>query len=503
MFRQSLKKKQSLAEHSKKQFYLCKKGKRMDRIIGRDAELAKLARYDQSGKAEFIALYGRRRVGKTSLIRYYFKDKFDFFASGVLEGDKEDQKNAFLSALIKYGYDGPQPKNWNEAFNALGSIIKKCKRKKRCVVFIDEISCFDYEYSNFVKELGIFWNDIAVWYDNIFLVICGSATSWMIRNVIDNRGGLHRRATHEMHLRPFSLYQSEMYFKARHFKWDRMTILQLYAAMGGVPYYFSLLDPTRSAAENIDMLFFSTDAEFKNEFRRLYKSLFRNPEKYMDIIKLLAVSREGMTRKEIASALKMSSGEDLTNMLKDLVYCDLISYNSVCGKKNSGIYRLVDFFTIFYLTFCNTTVTDRAYWRHTLNTPTQNTWYGLAFERICMFHIWEIIQSLRLDTMLTKYYSWRNKPGKPAGQIDMIIERADGITDICEMKYSRYEYTQDAYESKKLERRIQAFQSEYKDHESIRTVLVTTKGLTQGEHSDDFAKVLTLKDLFVENTEEY
>ena len=475
----------------------------MDKIIGRDTELAKLARYNQSGKAEFIALYGRRRVGKTSLIRYYFKDKFDFFVSGVLEGVKEDQKNAFLGALAKYGYYGPKPKNWNEAFKALGTIIAKHKRKKRCVVFIDEVSCFDFEYSNFVKELGIFWNNIASWADNVFLVICGSATSWMIRNIIDNRGGLHRRSTHEIHLRPFSLYQAEMYFKAKNYKWDRMTVLQLYAALGGVPYYFSLLDPAKSSAENIDMLFFSTDAEFKNEFRRLYKSLFRNPEKYMDIIKLLASSRKGMTRKEISEALKISSGEEFTNLLKDLVYCDLINYYSICGKKNSGLYRLVDFFTIFYLTFCDSTVTDRAFWRHTLNTPRQNTWYGLAFERICMFHIWEIIQSLRLDTMLTKYYSWRNKPGNPTGQIDMIIERADGITDICEMKYSRYEYTQDAEESNKLEHRIQSFQAEYPNHEAIQTILVTTKGLTQGEHSSDFDRVLTMKDLFVENTEEF
>lgn len=475
----------------------------MDKIIGRDIELAKIDSYNKSGKSEFLALYGRRRVGKTSLIRYYFKDKFDFFASGVLEGTKEDQKNAFHSALLHFGYDGTKPENWNEAFKALGTIIAKCKRKKRCVIFIDEISCFDYEYSNFVKELGIFWNTIASWYDNVFLVICGSATSWMIRNVIDNRGGLHRRTTHEMHLRPFTLYQSEMYFKARHFRWDRMTILQLYAALGGVPYYFSLLDPGKSAAENIDMLFFSADAEFKNEFRRLYTSLFRNPEKYMEIIRLLSGSRSGMTRKEIATALKISSGENLTHILKDLVYCDLIILYGNGRKKNSGIYRLTDFFTIFYLTFCDSTITDRAYWRHTLNTPVQNNWNGLAFERICLFHIWEIIQSLHLDTMLTTYYSWRNKSGMPAGQIDMVIERADGITDICEMKFSRYEYTQDAEESRKLSRRIHAFQEENKNRTSLQTILITTKGLTQGEHSNDFDKVLTLKDLFVENTGEY
>ena len=473
----------------------------MDKIIGRDIELSRIERYFSSGKSEFVALYGRRRVGKTSLIRYYFKDKFDFFASGVLDGNKEDQKKAFIKALVKYGYSGPTPQNWNQAFEALGSIIEKKKRKKRCVIFIDEISCFDFEYSNFVKELGIFWNTKASWYDNVFLIICGSATSWMIRNVIDNRGGLHKRCTREMHLKPFNLYKSEMYFKAKHYKWDRMTILQLYLALGGIPYYFSLLDPGKSAAENIDMLFFSTDADLKDEFRRLYSSLFKTPEKYMAIIRLLSRSKEGLTRKEISSAIKTSTGDDLTKMLKDLIYSDLIIYSNNGKKKTSGIYRIIDFFTIFHLTFCEGTITDRAYWRHTLNTPAQNTWYGLAFERLCLYHIWEIIQSLRLDTILTTYYSWRSAGENPA-QIDMIIDRADGITDICEMKYSRYEYIQDAEESNKLYRRIENFRKAVKNKKTIRTVLVTTQGLAKGEHSDDFSKVLTLKDLFIENTEE-
>ena len=474
----------------------------MDKIIGRDSQFAKLKSYEGSGKSEFIALYGRRRVGKTSLIRYYFKDKFDFFVSGVLEGEREDQKTAFRTALQKYGYKGPAPQNWHEAFEALGTIVSRCKRKKRCVIFIDEISCFDIEYSRFVKELGIFWNNIASWQDNVFLVICGSATSWMIRNVIDNRGGLHRRVTHEMHLRPFTLYQSEMYFKAKHFKWDRMTILQLYMALGGVPYYFSLLDPSKSAAENIDKLYFATDPELKDEFRRLYKSLFSNPEKYMDVIRLLSKSRQGMTRKEISEKLRISSGEDLSKMLADLVYCDLISHHSNGGKINSGIYRLTDFFTIFYLTFCKGTVTDRAFWRHTINTPVQNTWYGLAFERVCMCHIWEIIQSLRLDTILTKYYSWRSKKSEPGAQIDMLIERADGIIDVCEMKYSRYEYRQDKDDSRNLANKIADFEEETNTRYNIQTVLITTWGIKENLHSDEFQKVLTMNDLFVENTED-
>ena len=473
----------------------------MDKIIGRESELELLDKYNKSGKSEFVALYGRRRVGKTSLVRYYFKDKFDFYVTGVLDGTKTDQEDAFYDALVKHGYVGDKPKNWKEALNALGTILEKKKRKKRCVVFIDELPCFDTEYSGFVKEFGDFWNRMASWYDNIFLMICGSATAWMIRNVIDSKGGLHNRVTHEMHLRPFDLYKTEKYVRARKGKWDRLSILQMYMALGGIPYYFSLVDFSKSAAENIDALFFSQDAELRKEFRRLYTSLYKNPEQYLDIIKVLAISREGMTRDEILKKLKLVSGKNISERLEDLVLCDFVSRQSNGGKVNSGIYRLVDFYTLFYLTFCNSEITDRAYWRHTINTPPQNTWYGLAFERVCLCHIWQIIQSLRLDSMLTKYYSWRSKESVPGAQIDMIIERADGIINICEMKYSKSDYKHDIKDSRSLMNKVDYFVSETKTKKTIQTVLVTTYGLKMGDHADDFQKVLTMNHLFIENLE--
>lgn len=473
----------------------------MDKIIGRESELGLLDKYNKSGKSEFVALYGRRRVGKTSLVRYYFKDKFDFYVTGVLDGTKADQEGAFYDALIKYGYSGEKPKNWKEALNALGAILEKKKRKKRCVVFIDELPCFDTDYSGFVKDFGDFWNRMASWYDNIFLIICGSATAWMIRNVIDSKGGLHNRVTHEMHLRPFDLYQTEQYVKARKGKWDRLSILQMYMALGGIPYYFSLVDFSKSPAENIDALFFSQDAELKKEYRRLYKSLYKDPEKYLEIINVLATSRKGMTRKDILTKLKLTSGRMISERLEDLVLCDFISHHSNGGKENSGIYRLVDFYTLFYLTFCKNEITDRAYWRHTINTPVQNTWYGLAFERVCMCHIWQIIQSLRLDSMLTKYYSWRSKESEVGAQIDMVIERADGIINVCEMKYSRSDYKQDIDDSRNLINKIDDFVSETKTKKSVQTVLITTYGLREGAHADDFQKVLTLDHLFTENME--
>ena len=214
---------------------------------------------------------------------------------------------------------------------------------------------------------------------------------------------------------------------------------------------------------------------------------------------MLATSREGMTRDEILKKIKLVSGKNVSERLEDLVLCDFVSHQSNGGKVNSGIYRLVDFYTLFYLTFCKSEITDRAYWRHTINTPPQNTWYGLAFERVCMCHVWQIIQSLRLDSMLTKYYSWRSKESVPGAQIDMIIERADGIINVCEMKYSRSDYRHDIKDSRNLMNKVEDFVSETKTKKSIQTVLVTTYGLKVGNHADNFQKVLTMDHLFIEN----
>lgn len=469
----------------------------MNRIIGREQELNMLQEYTGSGKGEFIALFGRRRVGKTSLIRYFFQDKFDFFATGILDGNKKDQEDVFYDALKQSGYSGTKPQNWKEAFDALGTILERKKRKKRCVVFIDELPCFDTEHSGFVKHFGDFWNRKASWYDNLVLIVCGSATSWMIHNIIDNKGGLHNRITHEMHLRPFNLYQTEQYLSFRGGKWDRLSILQLYMALGGIPYYYSLLNIHKSASENIDALFFEHDAPLRNEYHRLFKSLYRNPDRYLDIVEMLAKNKQGLSRNEIAEKLGIKSGRSLTLWLENLIQCDLVSLSSNSGKKNSGIYRLTDFYCHFYLTFCNGTISDKSYWKHTINTPMQNTWYGLAFERVCLFHIEEIIQALHLDSILTYYYSWRSRKTSPGAQIDLIIDRADGIVTLCEMKYSRGDYKQDADESRQLANRISDFMEETKIRKAVQTTLITTYGLQKNLHADDYQRILTLNDLFI------
>ena len=470
----------------------------MEKLIGRENEVGKLAEYMKSGRSEFIAIYGRRRIGKTFLIRSFFKDKFDFYATGIIDGSPEEEMEAFHLALQRYGYKGRRAETWIQAFTILADLLerKNRNRQRRLVVFIDELPCLDTKRSGFLHALDLFWNSRASWMENIFFVVCGSATSWMMRNIVNNRGGLHKRATHTLHLRPFSLATTEEYLISRKFHWPRIAILQSYMVLGGVPYYLSLLDPKKNVPDNIDTLFFSVEAELEGEFQRLFNSLFRNASTYMEIIRLLSTRRDGFTRKEISEKLSLPDNGALSDMLLDLEQCDFIHRYNNGRLQNGGIYQLMDFFSLFHYHYCVRRVTDEHFWRNHLGTPEQNTWYGLTFERVCLFHARQIIHGLHLDTIAHEYYSWRSRESIPAVQIDMIIDRADGIATICEMKYTKDDYSLTEAEYRKIVRRMDTFGRESGHHGGIQATIVTPYSLRENMYSEISPVPITMEHLF-------
>ena len=472
----------------------------MEALIGREHEMAQLADFAASGRAEFVALYGRRRVGKTFLVRSFFKDKFAFYATGIIEGSFEQELEAFNIGLNNYGYDGAPATNWMEAFKALAALLKrKCaRRRKRQVVFVDELPCFDTPNSGFVPALDFFWNSCGSWMDNIFFVVCGSATSWMVKNLVYSHGGLHKRLTHDIHLHPFDLYTTERYCKSRSGRWDRLAILQMYTALGGVPYYWSLVDFTKSVAENIDKMFFDDSAKLKLEYHALYRSVYRRPEAYLAVIDMLAQNKQGMTRAELAGALNIIDNGRFGDILSDLVHCDFVRLYNNGTKRVGGIFQLMDFFTLFYHRFGTASTTDNHFWKNHINDPKQNNWYGLAFERVCQFHFRHITQALGVSGIHTEFYAWRSKHSTPAAQIDMIVERADGVVNICEMKYSRLPYELTLAEAAKIQYREQAFLRENPSKTWTQVVLVTTRGLKGGAHDHIAQKVLNLDHLFLD-----
>ncbi len=473
----------------------------MENIIGREAEIKRLSAAVDSPRPEFVALYGRRRVGKTFLINQMFKTRYTFKMTGVIEGSLKDQFTAFGDAMSDYGLDMPEePKDWMHAFIMLKNALKtKVNSGERCIIFIDELPAMDADGSNVAGAVGYFWNNWASMHDNILFIICGSATSWMISNVIDSKGGLHDRITMEMAIHPFTLKETEAYLEDRHFAWNRQMTLQAYMIFGGIPYYLSLLNVEESLVQNVDRLFFGEDTQLRREFRRLFNSLYKKPDKYIDIIKALSKSRKGMTREELSTALKCANNGHLGKRLEDLVYCDLIRKNIVREKeikRKDAIYQLCDFFCLFYLSFIDKAEVERQFWTHHINTPVVNTWMGLTYELICMAHVWQIKHALRIDAISTLTYSWRSKSTHPASQIDIIIERADRIVNICEVKYSQDEYKLDKDEYEKMRRRKNAFIQETGLRHTPWLTMITTEGVSRGKYSEMIQSQVCLDDLF-------
>lgn len=473
----------------------------MESIIGRKEEIGKLEALTNSAHAEFLALYGRRRVGKTFLVNQVFKEQFAFKMTGVIEGALNDQFVAFADAMDEFGYEMPErPKDWMSAFIMLKNALRKRNdNNKRCIVFIDELPAMDAENSNVAGAVGYFWNNWASLQDNMLLIICGSATSWMITHVVDSKGGLHDRLTDEMPIHPFTLKETEEYFNANQFLWNRQMTLQAYMVLGGIPYYLSLLDKRESLAQNIDRLFFSRDTRMRREFRRLFNTLYKNPNKYIEIVTALGKSKKGMTREQLSQVLKCANNGHLGNKLEDLVHCDLIRKNIVREKnikQKDAVYQLCDFFCLFFLAFSNRAEVENNYWTHHVNTPEINSWMGLAYERICMAHIPQIKHALGIDGISTINYSWRSKTTSPAAQIDIIIERADRIVNICEVKYSQSEYELTKEEYEKINRRKDTFMKETGVRHVPWLTMITTEGVARGKYTGMIQSQITMDDLF-------
>jgi len=477
----------------------------MANIIGRELEQRQLELLTQSNKAEFIAVYGRRRVGKTFLITEHFRDKLAFYASGVLNAKAIRQKTAFCIALDKIGASGSETDSWIKLFTRLQEGLQpRVDAGKLTIIFLDEIPCFDTQRSEFIPALDYFWNTWASHYSNIKLIVCGSATSWIITNIIDSHGGLHDRLTFEMHLHPFNLVQTEQYLAMNGIKWTRLMITQAYMFFGGIPYYLSLLQPGESLMQSMDRLYSKHTGLLRREYDRLLASLFKSPEPYIKIINVLSKNKQGLTREQIAEQLHMTSGGQMTKLLLNLKNCDFIRAYRVFSKKikqNSEIYTLTDMFTLFHLHFSTLVGEEEQYFSKNIRTAYLLSWQGLAFERVAMQHINQIKQRLGINGISVDYYQWRSKEITPATQIDLILDRTDGIVNVCEMKFSPIPYVIKKSEYEKLQNRLFAFQTQTQINKGLQLTFVSPYGLQLNEYAKEILQQVTLDDLFLPTRE--
>jgi uncharacterized protein len=471
-------------------------------IVGRKKEIQKLDSITQSKKSEFLAVYGRRRVGKTFLIREYFDYTFDFQISGLANADTTQQLFNFDSVISKQSnlvFDTPSG-NWLIAFQRLITYLENNKKVGQKIIFFDELPWFDTQASDFVMALEHFWNSWASNRKDVLLIVCGSAASWMVNVLMNNTGGLHNRITQKMKIEPFTLQETEAMLVAKNGVFDRYQIVQLYMVLGGIPYYLDAVQPSLSVPQNIQELFFDAAGLLKNEFFNLYRSLFRKYEIYEKVVELLSTKTEGLQRNDLIKLPNMSSGGTLTKVLIDLEESGFIkSYISLDNKNKNIIYRLSDYYTAFYFRFMKDgKIQGDNSWLNMIDNPAQRAWQGYAFEQICMDHIVPIKKVLGISGVQSNTASWRGSTEDKSAQIDLLIDRRDQVINLCECKFSLDSYAINKEHSEKLRSKIQTFKTVTKTKKAVFLTMITTYGVDKNKYANLLVQnEVTMDDLFV------
>jgi len=477
-----------------------------NKIIGREYEQSLIRNYLASDKAELIAVYGRRRVGKTYLVKSIFENEFDFSFTGMYNVTRAVHLAQFQKSLEKYsGNHVKRPKDWFEAFDVLSDYLETLPKDK-IIVFLDEIPWMDTPKSNFLAAFSRFWNDRASTLQNIKLFVCGSATTWMLSKFIGDKGGIYGRVCRPIWLAPFTLGETERFLKEiKGIEMSRHQLLQAYMIMGGIPYYLDMLIKGVPLAVCVDDLFFRQGAPLRTEFDFLFRSLFKDSKIYRNIVELLATKLKGMTRQEILEALKLGEGGDLTEVLDNLVKCDFIRKYTAIGKtERDTMYQLTDLFSLFHMKFvADNNGQDEHLWSKLSGKGQMTSWSGYAFEQVCLHHLAQIKSALSIGGVISNVHSWSCKPFTDkngtkwkGAQIDLLIDRADEVINICEIKYVSDKYEIDADYEERLRNRASLFRNVTKTKKALYHTFITTYGVSQNIHSGIVQSEVVMDQLF-------
>ena len=474
-------------------------------FIGRLEEKKILENVLQSPKAEMVSIIGRRRVGKTFLVKSVYQDSIDFEITGIQHATRREQLRNFMLQISKFSggsFPMTEPKDWLEAFYLLSKFLELKKQSGKMIVFLDELPWLATHKSGFLKGLSWFWNS---WATNqpIVVVVCGSAASWMIKNVVHHKGGLHNRITKRIYLKPFDLAETEHFFKAKNLNFDHYQMLHLYMAMGGVPHYLDEIESGKSAAQNIDSICFSENGLLWDEFPKLYASLFENSDTHVRIIRALAGKQKGLTRSEIVQNSRLAEGGGASTVISELLHSGFISmYQPFGKKKKDSLYRLTDEFSLFYLQFMENNRQEGAgIWQQLSKTQTYISWAGYAFESICLKHLPQIKKALGISGVYSTASSFLKKGNEEEDgiQFDLLIDRNDHVINICEIKFYGAEVTIDKAAALDYRNKIAAFKETTRTRKQIFLTMITTFGVKQNPHSLGLVDIfLTMDDLFVE-----
>ena len=476
-------------------------------IVGRQAEIAELEKLYHSDRPAFVAVYGRRRVGKTFLIKQALKGRITFQHTGVSPIDQDSdrgqmrmQLESFYYALLNQGLEGYKPpKTWMEAFFLLEQLLQNLDNGERQVVFIDELPWMDTPRSGFLPAFENFWNGWCSGRDNIMLIVCGSATSWILSNLSRNKGGLYGRLTSEIKLSPFTLRECAMYFRHAGIEMSQYDILQSYMVFGGIPYYISYFQKGLSFEQNVDNILFGSKPRLRDEFNRLFAAIFSHPDDSKKIVRLLATRHAGFTREEISKGTGLPLGGGLSTTLAALAESDFITGYTPYGMPKSTVcYKLMDNFCLFWLKYVEPNSKDAGFLTDNMASDILKAWHGVAFEEVCWQHIQPIKRALGIDGVRASLSAWamRGDDSQDGAQIDMLIVRDDNVVNLCEMKFASTPYSISKDEEMRLRHRIEALKATLSPKQTVHLTMITTYGVAYGKHSGIVQKEVRMEDLF-------
>ena len=468
-------------------------------MIGRNYEINRLLNSLKSNSSELIAVYGRRRVGKTFLIRNIYKEHIKFEVSGLYQGEKEQQLDIFFDELKKASLrflEEDRPESWKDAFELLKRYINGLRGKEKKVIFIDEMPWLDTHKSDFRMYFGHFWNTYCEKRNDLIVVICGSAASYMVQNVVSNQGSLHARLTYKLHIKPFTLHETKAFLESKNIHWGHYNILHLYITIGGIPHYLNKIEKGESVVQTIQRLCFDANGDLVNEFEEIFESLFTHSSSHISMVRALAQTNKGLTREGLIIQSNLHTGGSFTQALEELIASGFVSKYAALNKKSKNtLYRLSDEYSRFYLKYIEPNKNQGAnFWKTLFQSQSYLSWAGFNFETICLKHINQIKKALKIEGIHSVNSSWTSK----GTQIDLVIKRDDHWINLCEMKFHSSEYTIEKSELENLRNKIALFKSETRTKDVVTITMITTFGITQNANFHEIVENSFTMDILFE-----
>lgn len=408
--------------------------------MGRKEELLLLERGYASARAELMVLYGRRRVGKSALVRFFCETHPHLMFEGIEGQTTQSQVESFTRQLKSQIQDPLLQKarfdRWEDVFDYLTGYFRTQSKKQ--VVFFDEFQWMAAGHSKLVSLIKYYWDNH--WkHSSVMLILCGSIASFMVKKVIRSKA-LYGRATLQMKVRKLSPRPSMELMNLQSCE----TALRFLLVFGGVPKYLEEVNSRRSFEQNLEHLFFEQNSIFLDEFSKIFNVHFKEPRGYLNIIHVL--NRKSLSLEEIAKALKVRSSGGLKTYLENLELADFIrSYNlyDQPGKAKYTKYRVSDEFILFYLKYVQPNLkliengSGKDIFRSTCASSI-DPWLGFVFENFCINQASEIARLLEFNQYVMSFGPLFQRT-KPGFQIDLLFKRKDRVIVICEIKHQKAE----------------------------------------------------------------